>query len=296
MILVVGGTGQLGRTLVPLLVDAGHFVRVMARGVSQPFPSTAPNRVELLSGDLASEADCRAAVRGCAGAVFAASGFGTKDQNPRAVDRDGAIRLIQVAAEAGVGHLVLISMHGASAHGPMEYLRCKAAAEECLRTSGMAWTIIRMGAILEQRIAVITAPLQAKGKVLVFGSGTVPVTFTMAHDAAALIVRALSDAALRNSVLEWGSETHTGNQLAQAVLAHHGHGSTRRIPAGAQRLLSVAAKPISPMLARFAQAALWEESGAAAFDFAAARADLADLPLTGLSEAIPAVLDRGGRS
>lgn len=34
MILVVGGTGRLGRAVVPLLVQAGHRVRVMARGTS----------------------------------------------------------------------------------------------------------------------------------------------------------------------------------------------------------------------------------------------------------------------
>jgi uncharacterized protein YbjT (DUF2867 family) len=57
MILVVGGTGRLGRALVPLLVAAGHQVRVMARGASQPFPGTADDGVEYLRGDLASDAD-----------------------------------------------------------------------------------------------------------------------------------------------------------------------------------------------------------------------------------------------
>ena len=295
MILVVGGTGLLGRTLVPMLVDAGHSVRVMARGVSQPFPDTASDGVELLHGDLASEADCRRAAAGCAKVVFAASGFGVRDEDPRAVDRDGAIRLVRAAVEEGCEHLVMMSMHGASADAPIEYLRSKAAAEEFLRTCGAAWTVIRIGAILEQRLTVITASLEAKDRVLVFGSGTAPVTYTAARDAAALIVRALSDSALRNRVIEWGSQTWTGGELAEAVLARRGRGSTRRIPTAAQRLMSVAAKPISPFLARMAEAGVWEESGAAAFDFAAGRAELGDIPITGLTEALETIPSRGAQ-
>jgi nucleoside-diphosphate-sugar epimerase len=48
MILVAGGTGRLGRALVPMLVGAGYQVRVMARGVSQSFlgRATASNSFE----------------------------------------------------------------------------------------------------------------------------------------------------------------------------------------------------------------------------------------------------------
>lgn len=180
----------------------------------------------------------------------------------------------------------MMSMHGAASDGAIELLRCKAAAEESVRTSGPDWTIIRIGALLEQRLEVMTAPLASKGKVLVFGSGSVPVTYTSVRDAANLVVRALSDPALRNRVVEWGSQTLTANEIAAAVLARHGHGSARHIPNAAQRILSVAAKPFSPFLARIAGAGVWEESGAAAFDFAAGRAELADIPVTGLPEAL----------
>ncbi|GAC1382910.1 MAG: hypothetical protein NVSMB43_23770 [Pseudarthrobacter sp.] len=232
MILVAGGTGRLGRALVPLLVDAGHQVRVMARGNSQPFPGAAADGVELLRGDLASDEDCRKAVAGCTAAVFAASGFGIKNSDPRTVDRDGAVRLVQAAAAAGVEHVVMMSMHGASADGPIEFLRCKAAAEDAVRSSGMAWTIIRIGVLLEQRLEIMTGPFESKGKVMVFGSGQAPVTYTSVKDAAALVVRAVSDPALRNRVIEWGSATASANEVAEAVLARAGHGSVQRIPCG----------------------------------------------------------------
>ena len=286
MILVVGGTGRLGRALVPLLVDAGQRVRVMARGSSQPFPDKAGDGVEHLTGDLASETDCREAVAGCTAVVFAASGFGIKDSDPRTVDRDGAIRLVRAADAAGAGRMVMMSMHGAAHDARIEFLRCKDAAEDAVRNSGMVWTIIRMGALLEQRLENMTAPLEPKGKVLVFGSGSAPVTFTAVQDAAALAVRALSDPALGNRVLEWGSLTQTANELAEAVLSRAGHGSVQRIPVAAERVLSVAAKPFSPFLARVARAGMLEETGAAGFEWASARAEFPDIPVTGLQRVL----------
>ncbi|MDR7161351.1 SDR family oxidoreductase [Arthrobacter sp. BE255] len=286
MILVVGGTGRLGRALVPMLVEAGHQVRVMARGASQPFPGTTGDGVELLRGDLASDEDCRKAVAGCTAAVFAASGFGIKDSDPKTVDRDGAIRLVRAAADAGVEHVVMMSMHGAAADGPIEFLRCKAAAEDSVRASGMVWTIIRLGALLEQRLANMTAPLESKGKVMVFGSGRAPVTYTSVKDAAALIVRAVSDPVLRNRVIEWGSATATANEVAEAVLVRAAHGAVQRIPTVAERVLSVAARPFSPFLARVAGAGIWEESGGMAFQWGPPRAEFPDIPVTGLQQVL----------
>ncbi|MDP9989129.1 uncharacterized protein YbjT (DUF2867 family) [Arthrobacter oryzae] len=286
MILVVGGTGRLGRAVVSLLLAAGQQVRIMARGKSQPFPRKMSDGVELLRGDLGSDADCQQAVAGCDGLVFAASGFGVKDSNPRTVDRDGAIRLVRAAAAAEVKHVVMMSMHGAAADGPIDFLRCKAAAEDAVRSSGVHWTIVRIGALLEQRLETMTAPLESKGKVPVFGSGSAPVTYTSVRDAAAVVVRALRDPALRNRVIEWGSHTLTGNQLAEAVLARAGHGKVQRVPAAALRVLSVAAKPFSPFLARVAGAGIWEESGTAAFEFGQARSEFPDIPVAGLQQVL----------
>jgi uncharacterized protein YbjT (DUF2867 family) len=296
MILMVGGTGRLGRAVVPLLVQAGYTVRIMARGDSQPWPETASDGVEFLRGDLGSETDCRKAVAGCSQVVFAASGFGIKDSNPRVVDRDGAIRLVRVAAAAGVRHTVMMSMHGAAPDGPIEFLRCKAAAEEAVRSSGMDWTVIRIGSLLEQRLETMAAPLASKGKVLVFGSGSVPVTYSSVQDAAAVVVRALRDPALRNRVIEWGSETLTGNEVAEALLNGAGHGSVQRIPAAAERVLSIAARPFSPFLARVTRAGIWEESGAAAFQFGPPRAEFPDIPLTGLQQVLEGAGLGGQRS
>lgn len=287
MILVVGGTGRLGRQLVSELAGAGARVRTFSRGASQPIPAVTHDGVEHLRGDLASRADCERAVEGVEQVIFAASGFGLRrGGTPRGVDRDGALRLTAAAAEAGVGHLVMMSMAGAGPDAPIEFLRMKHAAEEAVKSSGMAWTVVRMGANLEQQLVVLGDTLESKGTVMVFGSGAAPVTFTSTPDAAALVRRSLVDPALRDRTIEWGSETHTPNELAAALIAQAGSGRVKRVPRGALKVMRAVARPVSPFMARMADAALWMDSGGAAFDPAPGRAEFAGIPTVGLKEVL----------
>ncbi|MBT2586424.1 NAD(P)H-binding protein [Arthrobacter sp. ISL-95] len=287
MILVVGGTGRLGVRVTRDLAGIGQPFRIMARGRSQPFLEQGRSEFEVFRGTLSSASDCQHAVEGCEQVIFAASGFGLKTGGtPRSVDRDGALRLMEAAEHVGVRHMVMMSMYGAAADAPMEFLRMKYAAEEALRSSGMGWTIIRMGANLEQFLAVMSQPLETQGKVIVFGSGGMPVTFTSTADAAALAGRALSDPVLGGQTIEWGSGTYSLNELASAILANAGRGAIKRIPVPALRIMSVAARAFSPFMARMAAAALWMESGAAAFDPALQRKSLPDIPVFGLEESL----------
>jgi uncharacterized protein YbjT (DUF2867 family) len=287
MILVVGGTGRLGSALVPLIKDDGERVRIMARGASLPFPEHADDGVGLLRGDLASPADCARAVEGCRKVVFAASGFGLKrGGNPRTVDRDGALNLIQAAAKAGAEHLVMMSMHGAAPDGPIEFLRMKAAAEDALQSSGMGWTTIRMGANLDQFLVTMSEQLPTKGRIVVFGSGQARVTFTSTADAKDLVRRILREGSLKGETVEWGTETHTFNELAEAIQSHSPEASIQHIPVGALRFMSVAARPISPFLARMAKAALWMGHGGAEFDVRPGRELYPDIPVVGLKSLV----------
>jgi nucleoside-diphosphate-sugar epimerase len=58
-ILVTGGTGTLGRLLVPRLRAADHAVRVLSRSAHQP-----DDGVEFVKGDLATGEGVEAAVAG----------------------------------------------------------------------------------------------------------------------------------------------------------------------------------------------------------------------------------------
>jgi uncharacterized protein YbjT (DUF2867 family) len=257
MILVVGGTGTLGTQLVRLLVDQGQDVRVLTRDPTRA--ADLPGTVQTMTGDLRDPAAIAAAVRECATVVSALHGFaGPGKPSPEAIDRDANRSLIQAAAVTGVEHLVLVSVLGAAPDHPMSLHRAKHTAEQALQTSGLPWTIIRPAAYLETWIAIIGAKLAGNGQALVFGPGRNPINFVSAHDVAAVAALAVHDRSLQGQVLEVaGPENLTFTQLAERLITASGQpGRTRHVPLPMLRAMSVLARPLAPMFARQAQAAV----------------------------------------
>jgi uncharacterized protein YbjT (DUF2867 family) len=257
VILVAGGTGTLGTLLVRRLADRGEQVRVLTRDPARA--AHLPGTVEILAGDLGDPAAVAEAVAGCATVVSAVHGFaGPGKPSPEAIDRDANRALIQAAAAAGVGHLVLVSVLGAAPDHPMSLHRAKHAAEQALRASGMPWTIVRPAAYRETWAGIVGAKLAAKGQAVVFGPGRNPINFVSAEDVADLVDLAVRDPSLRGQVLEVaGPENLTFTELAERLIAASGQpGRIRHVPLPILRAMSVLARPISPTFARQAQAAV----------------------------------------
>src|SRR5512132_2943802 len=137
-ILVTGGTGTLGRLVVPRLLDAGCDVRVLSRRTREPRAG-----VEQATGDLATGEGIDAAVEGAEIIVHCAGG-------PRG-DGDKARHLVQAASRAGARHLVFISVVGADRvpvtsridRAMFGYFASKLAAEQVIAGSGLGWTTLR---------------------------------------------------------------------------------------------------------------------------------------------------------
>jgi uncharacterized protein YbjT (DUF2867 family) len=137
-ILVTGGTGTLGRCLVPRLREAGHDVRVLTR-------SSRPDEdgVTFVTGDLAAGDGIDKAVDGVATIVhLAGSSKG---------DEVKTLNLVEAARRAGSPHLVYISVVGADrvpTDGRVDramfgYFRTKLASERVVAESGLPWTTLR---------------------------------------------------------------------------------------------------------------------------------------------------------
>ena len=136
--LVTGGTGTLGRLVVPRLQDAGCEVRVLSRHRRE-----SSGDVEFVTGDLASGQGVQAAAQGAEIVVHCAGS--------RKGDEDKARHLIQAALRAGTRHLVYISVVGAD-RIPMTsgidramfgYFGSKLAAERIVADSDLPWTALR---------------------------------------------------------------------------------------------------------------------------------------------------------
>jgi uncharacterized protein YbjT (DUF2867 family) len=287
MILVAGGTGTLGTQLVRRLSDRGLPVRVLTRDPARA--AHLPGSVEVLTGDLRDSAAVAAAVHGATTVVSAVHGFaGLGKPSPEAIDRDANRALIQAAADADVQHLVLVSVLGAAPDHPMSLHRAKHAAEQALQASGLAWTIIRPAAYLETWIAIIGAKLADRGQALVFGPGRNPINFVSAHDVAAVAALAVHDPSLQGQVLEvTGPENLSFTQLAERLITASGQpGRIRHVPLAMLRAMSVLARPVSPVFARQAQAAVVMNTTDMTVDVAAIRARFPTIPATTLDEVL----------
>jgi uncharacterized protein YbjT (DUF2867 family) len=149
--LVAGATGSTGSRLVNKLVSRGHEPVALVRESSDT--GGLPSQVEQRLGDLADlqEGVCE----GCDAVIFAAgSGGDTGPDMTDKIDRDGAIRLIDLAARAQVSRFVMLSSVGADnppSNGEMaHYLQAKHDADEHLKASGLDYAIIRPVALTDE--------------------------------------------------------------------------------------------------------------------------------------------------
>ncbi len=132
-ILVTGGAGRLGRLVVKQLNQAGYRVRGMSRRAS---PGASWPGAEWKQADLTTGAGLAEAVQGMDVVVHLA-GKGNWQ-----VDFEGTRRLVDAARQAGVSHLVFISVVGID-KVPWTGGKAKLASEDLIEHSGIPWSILR---------------------------------------------------------------------------------------------------------------------------------------------------------
>jgi uncharacterized protein YbjT (DUF2867 family) len=136
-ILVTGGTGTLGRHVVPRLREAGCELRVLSRQGHPP-----DDGVEHVTGDLTTGEGIDAAVAGV-GIVVHLAGSAKGDEVK-------ARHLVRAAWRARVRHIVYISVVGADRipivsgidRAMFGYFGFKLAAERIVADSGLPWTTL----------------------------------------------------------------------------------------------------------------------------------------------------------
>jgi uncharacterized protein YbjT (DUF2867 family) len=126
-ILVTGGTGRLGRALVPRLLSTGHAVRLLSR---KPSPNEMTCHGDLFTGEGLAEA-----VAGVGTIIHCATSNGHPDV-------DGTHNLVQAALRTGRPHLIYVSIVGVDRVN-IAYYRAKLACERLLERSGLPLTIQR---------------------------------------------------------------------------------------------------------------------------------------------------------
>jgi uncharacterized protein YbjT (DUF2867 family) len=153
---IAGAHGQIARALTRLLAARGDRVRGLIRNPDHADDVRAdgaePVLCDLEAADAGTVAD---AIAGADAVVFAAgAGPGSGATRKLTVDRDGAVKLLEAARTAGAERYVIVSSVGAESPPDDDsvfsvYLRAKSEADEAVRASDRAWTIVRPGPLTD---------------------------------------------------------------------------------------------------------------------------------------------------
>ncbi len=130
LVLVTGGSGFVGAHCIVQLLEAGYRVRTTLRSLSREAEvremvrvggAAARDRLEFCVADLAHDAGWTEAVEGCAYVLHVASPFPLgvpKHEDELIVPaRDGALRVLRAARDAGVRRVVMTSSYAAIGYG-----------------------------------------------------------------------------------------------------------------------------------------------------------------------------------
>jgi uncharacterized protein YbjT (DUF2867 family) len=132
-ITVTGGSGLLGKVLVPRLAAVGHQVKVMTHSGRRVVG--APS----VSADLLTGAGVPEAVSGAECVIHLAT---APRGDTRKVDVQGTQGLVEYARRAGVAHLIYHSIVGIE-RVPYPYYKAKLDAEKAVQGGQVPWTILR---------------------------------------------------------------------------------------------------------------------------------------------------------
>jgi uncharacterized protein YbjT (DUF2867 family) len=207
MIVVTGATGNVGRTVVRLLAEAGEQVTAVARRITD---ADVPQAVRAVTADLVDPDSVRPALDGADALFFVVPG-------ELSVAGDSAQKILHLAKQAAVRRIVLLSSLSAASRpqspGAGQWMR---ALEGDVRDSGLEWTLLRPGGFASNTFASAESIRTNRTMVAPFGDVGLPLIDP--DDIAAVAAAVLRESGHGKAVYELtGPELISPRQIAAAI-------------------------------------------------------------------------------
>jgi uncharacterized protein YbjT (DUF2867 family) len=156
VVAIAGAHGKIALRLISLLAAEGHQVIGLIRNPDHAADVEARGASAVVCDlERAAADEIATAISGADAVVFAAgAGPGSGAGRKLTMDRDGAIKLLDAAAQVGARRYLIVSAVGAENppagdDGFAVYLRAKAEADQAVIASDREWTVVRPGGLTD---------------------------------------------------------------------------------------------------------------------------------------------------
>jgi uncharacterized protein YbjT (DUF2867 family) len=261
-VVVIGGTGMLGRQVVASLLSRGKPVRALVRPSSDPAPLIQAG-VEIAQGDMMDPASLLRAMDSADAVVSTAAGYTRHSKGDTAeIDKTGNRNLADAASHAGVRRFVLTSIVTCDQTPQVPHFWHKKLAEDRLEQLGVPFVSLRPGGFLDQVTRMGGDPF-AKRRLMWFGSPTIPITFVLTSDLAGYLADAVDAPGVDSERIDIGWDRPvsmqeiaeiSGRLLGQRI-------RVRTIPAGLISAAAAVVGPFSPMARDLDAMMRWFQTG-----------------------------------
>ncbi len=229
-ILVLGGTGFVGRSVCEKLVErsggAGGSIVVPTRHIAHARDLQMLPTLQPVQADVHDDAQLAQMVAGRDAVINLVAVLQGDERRFRHVHVDLPTRLARACQAAGVKRLVHVSALGVGANAPSHYLRSKAAGEAALAAAGLELTVLRPSVIFgaHDKLLNMFAALQGLAPFVPLAGADSRYQPVWVDDVAAAIVRCLDDPATIGQTYECtGPDVYTLRELVQAAGRWAGH-------------------------------------------------------------------------
>ena len=294
-VLVVGGTGMLGRQVISALLARGKPVRALVRPASDAAALTKVG-VEIARGDMMEPASLLPALDGVDAVITTAAGYTRHSKGDTAeIDTIGNQNLIDAASQTGVRRFVLTSILTSDQTPHVPHFWHKKLAEDRLEEKGVPLVSLRPGAFLDM-ITRMRGDSFANGRIMWFGSPTIPLTFVLSEDVAGYLADAVDVPGVEGQRIDIGWDRAVSvsevAQIAGRLLGREIR--VRAIPAAVVNGLATVVGKFSPMVNDMGAMMRWFQTGRYVADPTRQREVFGEVPTA--EEAIARLLQKLGHT